>query len=84
MLEQNKRSFIKAVTWRITGTVDTFVISFFITGKLSYATAISITEIATKIFLYYMHERIWNIISWGKGNYLKEKPNKDMNNITTT
>lgn len=68
MSEYNLRSVIKAITWRLTGTIDTFVVSFFITGKVFYATAISLTEVLTKVFLYYLHERIWNKIKWGKTN----------------
>jgi len=66
MKENKKRSIAKAISWRITGTIDTFVISFIITGKLIYASTISLTEIVTKIFLYYIHERAWNKINWGK------------------
>ena len=66
MQEYKKRSIIKAISWRITGTIDTFIVSFLITGKLSYASAIGITELLTKIFLYYTHERVWDKISWGK------------------
>ena len=60
------RSFVKAVTWRTTGTIDTFVLSYLITGKAKLALAISGMEIFTKIFLYYVHERIWNKVKWGR------------------
>jgi uncharacterized membrane protein len=60
------RSFIKAITWRLTGTIDTFVLTFIITKKLKFALAISTTEVFTKIFLYYVHERVWNKIKWGR------------------
>ena len=62
----HSRSFIKAITWRMTGTVDTFIISYIITGKAKLALAISGVEIFTKIFLYYAHERIWNKVQWGR------------------
>jgi uncharacterized membrane protein len=71
--EDKKRSFIKAISWRITGTIDTFILSYFITGKLSYASTISITEVITKIFLYYIHERVWNRICLGKQTYSVSK-----------
>ena len=60
------RSFIKAVTWRVTGTIDTFILSYIITGKAKLALAISGMEIFTKVFLYYVHERVWNKIKWGR------------------
>jgi len=60
------RSFAKALTWRTTGTLDTFLISWLITKKPLVAGAIASTEVLTKIFLYYFHERLWNRISWGR------------------
>lgn len=56
----------KAVSWRATGSVDTFVISLFITGKFGLAGAIASVEVITKIILYYLHERAWAIIPWGR------------------
>jgi uncharacterized membrane protein len=64
--ESKTRSLAKAVSWRITGTVDTFIISFFITGEVTLAGAIAVTEVVTKVFLYWAHERVWNKIKWGK------------------
>lgn len=60
------RSFVKALTWRTTGTLDTFLISLLITKKPFIAASIASIEVLTKIFLYYFHERIWNRISWGR------------------
>ncbi len=64
--EGHTRSFLKAVTWRITGTVDTFILSFIITGSLKFAGSIAGTEVVTKIFLYYCHERAWSYVPWGR------------------
>jgi uncharacterized membrane protein len=50
---------IKTVSWRVVGTLDTFVISYLITGQPHIALAISGIEFFTKIFLYYCHERLW-------------------------
>ena len=61
-----RRSLIKSITWRIIASLDTFVIAWFITGKLSWAGSIASLEILTKTFLYYFHERGWNYILWGK------------------
>lgn len=66
MTDTHQRSLTKAISWRVTGTLDTFVISWIITGQLALAGTIAVTEIVTKIFLYWMHERIWNKIKWGK------------------
>ena len=66
MADKHYRSLMKAVSWRLTGTVDTMVISFFVTGKLKLAVSIGLIEVLTKIFLFYVHERLWNATSFGR------------------
>ena len=65
--EAHSRSLAKAISWRATGTLDTFVISYIITGQLVLAGSIAGTELLTKIVLYYGHERVWAVIPWGRG-----------------
>jgi uncharacterized membrane protein len=60
------RSLAKAISWRVTGTADTFLISWLITGQILLASGIAMTEIITKIFLFWLHERVWNKVLWGK------------------
>lgn len=59
-------SGFKTVSWRIIGSIDTFVIALVITGDLTASSAIGIAEVFTKITFYYLHERLWARISWGK------------------
>jgi uncharacterized membrane protein len=53
------KSALKAITWRIIGTIDTMIISFLITGKITVALSIGSIEVFTKMILYYFHERLW-------------------------
>lgn len=66
LVERPYRSLVKAISWRVTGTVDTVVISFLITGHLSWAVSIGAVELVTKITLYYLHERVWAHIRFGR------------------
>lgn len=66
--EQPYRSVLKSISWRIIGTIDTMVITCIITGKLNLALSIGAIELITKMMLYFFHERVWNIIKWGKTN----------------
>ena len=50
-------SAAKAVSWRIVGTLDTMVISWLVTGKLTLALSIGGMEVISKMVLYYLHER---------------------------
>lgn len=54
-----KRHLSKTVTWRVLATTDTFIIAWLITGKIDWAAGIATIEVATKMILYYWHERIW-------------------------
>ena len=64
--ETRARSIVKAMTWRGTGSLDTFLLSLIITGSGVFATSIAATEVLTKIVFYYLHERGWSMISWGR------------------
>ena len=64
--EKHWRSLAKAASWRITGTVDTIVISWLITGHLKAAFSIGFVEVFTKMALYYFHERLWNRVKAGR------------------
>lgn len=66
MKVSKQRSAVKALTWRIIGTADTFIISLLITKKPVVAASIAGVEVITKIILYYFHERGWNKINWGR------------------
>ncbi len=64
--DHHRRSLLKAVSWRITGSIDTFILSWIITGSPLVAGTISAVEVFTKIFLFYAHERVWARIRWGR------------------
>ncbi len=64
--ERWSRSFLKSVSWRIIGTLDTILISYVITGKIAFALSIGGIELVTKMILYVVHERLWNKVNWGK------------------
>jgi uncharacterized membrane protein len=66
MQEKAYRSVVKTVSWRTVGTLDTIIISYFITGNLTMAASIGSIELVTKMVLYYFHERAWNKISLGR------------------
>lgn len=64
--DQPKRSIAKSISWRAIGTLDTIIISWVITGALSLAFSIGLVELVTKMVLYFVHERMWNTIKWGR------------------
>src|SRR5918911_5518179 len=64
--EGRHRSLAKAISWRIAGSIDTLVLSYLVTRSLVFASSIAGIETFTKIALYYLHERAWIVIPWGK------------------
>lgn len=64
--ERPIRSLAKAVSWRVTGSLDTIMLAWFFTNEIGVAISIGLTEVVTKIVLYYFHERAWSRISLGR------------------
>lgn len=66
MEESRYRAITKALTYRFWQSVNTFIISFIVTGKLEFAAAIVSIEVIVKVVVYFLHERIWNRVGWGR------------------
>ena len=65
MAKLYKRHIAKTITWRIVGTIDTILLSWFITGNPYTGLKIGFSEVLTKMILYYLHERVWFTIKAG-------------------
>jgi uncharacterized membrane protein len=66
--EKAGRSITKALTYRLWQSLNTFLISLFVTGKIDLAVTIVSIEVMIKIIVYFFHERIWSKIRWGIKN----------------
>lgn len=66
MNDSSIRSLAKTISWRITGSGATFLISWIISGNFVVASSIAATQIVANTILYFIHERVWNKISWGR------------------
>lgn len=66
MMESHYRSMVKAITWRTGGTLVTFVVSWILTKELTLAAGIGLLDTTIKIGAFYVHERIWNRLQFGK------------------
>jgi uncharacterized membrane protein len=76
-LESHPRSFVKAVSWRTVGSIDTFVLGLFFSGSVKLAGAIAGTEVVTKILLFYFHERAWSLVRWGHRPKVTTEPDAE-------
>lgn len=68
-----KRHAVKAISWRIVGTLDTMFIGFVVTGNPMVGVKIGALEVVTKIVLYYAHERAWLRIPFGQPAALRRQ-----------
>ncbi len=69
-MESHFRSIVKAVTWRIGGTILTVLIALIITKKLELSLQIGLLDTIFKVSAFYVHERMWSKINFGR----KKKP----------
>jgi uncharacterized membrane protein len=81
------RSFAKAVTWRFFGSLDTFILSFVIVYLLGhrrhpveaaqFGGVLAAGETLTKILLFYIHDRVWERVPFGRADTQETPPAAD-------
>ena len=81
--QSRKRHLAKSITWRIVGTIDTILISWLISGNPLTGLKIGFTEVITKMFLYYLHERIWFKVNLSKDGKLLESRKRHIGKTIT-
>ena len=71
LCENHSRSIVKALSWRIMATLLTVLIVYAFTKRIVLSLGIGAAEVFTKMFFYYLHERAWIKVSWGR-KYAKQ------------
>ena len=64
--EAHLRSILKAVSYRLLAAVATATIVFFFTRRIVLSIGVGLVESIAKIICYYLHERVWSFIGFGK------------------
>ncbi len=64
--EKHERSVVKAITWRVIASLTTAILVYIFTGSFTLTLGVSVFEISLKMLFYYIHERAWNSVRWGK------------------
>ena len=67
--ETHTRTIAKAMSWRALATLTTMTIVFLFTRRIMLSLGVGLAEIIAKITFYYVHERVWDKISWGKSKH---------------
>jgi uncharacterized membrane protein len=66
MIDSKIRSVVKTATWRLVGSGSTMLIAFAIGGNWKAAGTIAVIQLVTNTLLYYVHERAWTEVEWGR------------------
>ena len=64
--ESRKRSMAKALSWRILAALITACVALALTGQLEFAAKIGAIDTSVKLLIYFLHERIWNKVNYGR------------------
>jgi adenylylsulfate kinase len=64
--ETHSRSVLKALSWRIFASMITTALVYALTGQLALSAAVGSIEFVTKLLGYWMHERAWDRLPFGK------------------
>jgi uncharacterized membrane protein len=65
-IETRRRSLVKALSWRIVAAIITTLVVLAMTGRLEFAAKIGLIDTLVKLVIYFVHERTWNKIDYGR------------------
>ena len=64
--EEHKRSALKSISWRIIAASTTMFLVYIFTGQLELTASVGIGDVVLKMAFYFLHERVWNRIEFGR------------------
>ncbi|MCK9256200.1 MAG: DUF2061 domain-containing protein [Bacteroidales bacterium] len=68
--ERPIKSLAKTITWRIIASTTTFLLAYFFfhddAKAIQKASGVAVAEAVIKMFMYFLHERAWNVVRWGR------------------
>lgn len=71
--ETYKRTVAKIITWRVLLTCVNFTYTYVVTGDWKAGLAVAGLAAIFNSFIYYLHERGWNLIKWGRDDRRKQE-----------
>ncbi|MFX0209486.1 MAG: DUF2061 domain-containing protein [Candidatus Hodarchaeota archaeon] len=73
MYDRMSRSALKIISWRMIASITTMFLVYIITGRFVLTLSVGVFDVVIKMMLYFIHERAWDKIEFGKKiNYLKK------------
>ncbi|MFH1868607.1 MAG: DUF2061 domain-containing protein [Candidatus Omnitrophota bacterium] len=65
-MEGHKRTIFKTITWRGCGAFFTIMLVYLYSGDVRESFTVGFVVEIIKMGIYYLHERIWNRIHFGR------------------
>ena len=65
-MDSNSRSLAKAISYRLLGSCFTAVVFFLFSGRAALSLGAGLLDMVFKLGLYFLHERLWDRISFGR------------------
>lgn len=65
-MESKLRSVLKTLSWRTAALGITAAVTYVMTRRWEVALALGTSDTLVKLVLYYLHERMWNLVPLGR------------------
>ena len=65
-MDSSKRTFLKAISWQVSGFVVMALIGYVATGSFDAAAGVAVASTAIGFVAFFLHERLWDRIAWGR------------------
>ncbi len=73
-MEAKRRSLAKAISWRLVAVLVLGLVSYLFTGNWYETAFITLVYNAVQVGVYYVHERMWDLLSWGRRRDVSHLP----------
>jgi uncharacterized membrane protein len=68
-MEKPVRTLMKTLSWRIVATSTTVILVFLLTRDIMTSASVGLLEVLVKTIIYFVHERAWNLLDFGRENF---------------
>ncbi|MBE7560090.1 DUF2061 domain-containing protein [bacterium] len=65
-MEHPRRALVKAISYRLFGSLSTVAVVYIVSGRWDWAGITGLADMIVKVIGYYVHERVWARISYGR------------------
>ncbi|NPA89955.1 MAG: DUF2061 domain-containing protein [Chloroflexi bacterium] len=73
-MDTKARSLTKAISWRVVAFLVLGAISYAFTGNWQETAFITVVYNVVQIFIYFLHERVWDLLTWGRRRDVSHLP----------